>query len=186
MKSSAKQPYVHTVSWINPTPRYPAGPQIDGTKCKISYNSANGETLAHVIEALRDGSVVRVHGLHRLGDNRRELAAALKAIRDKGAKLYDTEAQAYVDVAAYEAIAAALGAMQGEARMPTRDLAVKRGSKGGRRTKMKVSEADARKLWKHPEMTVQQKSDAIGLSKRACYDRFGTSGRVAGWPTKKR
>lgn len=186
MKSFA-QTKTHRVGWIRPTARFPAGQQIAavGAHCKITYNASSGDTLGHVVASLRKGSEVYVSALHRLGDNRRELAAALDAISKAGGRLYDIEAGAYIDTAALEAVSAALGVMQGEARMPTSELARKRGKKGGRPVRLHMTDAEAKQLWADTEKSAQSKADAIGLSLRACYHRFGKSGRAAGWPAKK-
>lgn len=179
----------HRIGWIRVSHRHPAAPQIAaiGAHCKITYNSANGDTIGHVIQALRPGNEVYVHGLHRLGSTRRELTAALEAIRKIGARLYDTEVQAFVDVACLEAASAAIGIINGEARMPTAALARKRGKLGGKPLAgTKMSDIEARKLWTNAKLTNQEAADAIGLSLRTCYRRFGDSGRPAGWPKRKK
>lgn len=171
------------------SPRFPAAPQIAaiGAHCKITYSSANGDTIGHVIHTLRPGNEVYVHGLHRLGSTRRELTAALEAIRKAHALLYDTEVGGYVDVACLEAASAAIGIINGEARMPTSALARKRGKLGGKpKAGTKMSDIEARKLWTNAKLTNQEAADAIGLSLRTCYRRFGDSGRPAGWPKRKK
>lgn len=189
MKATGTTTRIHRIGWIRVSPRFPASPQVAaiGTHCRITYSSTQGDTIGHVIQALRAGNELYVHGLHRLGSTRRELTAALEAIRKAGARLYDTEVGAYVDVAGLEAASAAIGIINGEARMPTATLARKRGKLGGKPLAgTKMSDLEARKLWTNSKLTNQEAADAIGLSLRTCYRRFGDSGRPAGWPKRKK
>ena len=180
--------HVHRVAWVRASPRHPAKSQRAAVMqhAGLVYDEADGETVAGMIDALRPGREVYVHGVHRLAPTRQELGAALAGIHAKGAKLYDTEAQVWVDPGSFEAVVAALGVLLGERRMPTTALARKRGKLGGKPPSLaKVSRAEALAIWRDKSITNEEAARRIGLSVRTCYRRFKDSGREAGWPKRK-
>ena len=177
--------YTHRIGWVRGSPKHPVATQIASVKphCKVMYNSSEGDTIDHVIQALRPGNVLVMHDLSRIGENGRQIGKALAAVFDREARIFVTGRGGYIDSITSVEVAEAIGVVNGEARAATTEIARKRGKLGGKpKAGMSMSDAEARKLWKNPKLTNQEAADAIGVSVRTCYRSFGDSGRPAGWP----
>ena len=173
----------HRIGWVRVSPYYPAKPQIEAVQPRVAalYSSANGETIADVLQAVRKGNEVYVHGLDRLGETRAEVVAVLEALRNVGASVYDVEIGTPVSIDCIEAAAVMIGRLAGERRMPSSEIARKRGALGGRaRAKPKLKKADALKVWKDATLSVEVAAHRIGMHWRSCYRQLGGRGLPAG------
>ena len=176
MKASvSKSP--HRIGWIRVSAYHPAEPQreaLEAYGCKRAiFSTEENETLAAVLHAMRAGDEVVVHGLSRFGATRAEAVAALEAVRKAGARVYDTRTEAYITGSCLESALEAIGEWNGEARMPSSEIARARGKKGGGKPGvMRVTKAEAVKIWNDPELTDAVKAHRIGLSVRSCFRRL--------------
>jgi hypothetical protein len=174
---------VHRIGWVRASPRFPAKPQIEAIKplVRALYSNMNDETIADVIKAARKGNEIYVHGIDRLGDSRAEVVAALEALRKIGAKVIDVETGASVAPENYESVAASIGRLNGERRLPTAEIARKRGALGGKpKAKLMIPKKDARAIWRDKDLSNEQASYRIGLHWRTCYRLLGDRGLPAG------
>lgn len=137
---------------------------------------------ADLIKALRPGDVVVVASPAILGTGRKDIAAALRAITDKGAAVKDAATGQMVTMQPdAEAAFAFLERAEGERlarqldEMRQKKLAM--GAKGGRPQRMTAKrKTEGRKIWADMTLTAQQAADKIGISVRTGYRLFGTRG----------
>ena len=172
------------------SPRFPIKAQRDALEaagCKTIYEESSGEGRDAAIASLRKGDTLVVDGLHRLGTSRAELLEAVEAIAARGARIEDARTGRTADSATVAWVVEAMIAIAGEARIPTRAEAVRRGKLGGgKKKKVAMTKREAQRMWL--DKTIETNAEAaaqIGVGVRTLYRWFGASGRLAGWPGKK-
>jgi len=186
-------PYVHRVGWVRVSPRWSAKRQLDALAAvdlAAVYTTQEQDTFAHVLQAMQPGNEVYMFGLHRIAETVREARAHIAALRKAGAKLYDLEAEAWVDLASMQSLARMTAVINGERSMPDAATARECGSRGaGAKKGMRVSEKRAKEIWYGTlgeYGNADQKASLIGLSKATLHRRFGPTDQPAGWPKKDR
>lgn len=168
------------------TPRHPDAAQrqvlvASGVRENNIYSDAKGDTMQDVIRSVRVGTEVRVATAARLGSRMHDVADACTAIRNAGGVVWNCQEREYLTDTGFASFLRAQAEISGETRSPTREIARQRGIDSGGRppSVLKMSDEKARALWhsKTSEFTMAERAAAIGLSPRACYDRFGTPKR---------
>lgn len=195
----AKAQYVHRVRWVRVSPRWSAKRQIemlDATAARLgityaaTYTTQEGDDFGHVLQAMMPDNEIYMAGLHRIAETVREARAHIAAVRKRRAKVYDAEAETWVDLASMQSLARMTAVINGERSMPDAATARERGASGTASPKLlRMSEKRAREIWFGPIEkygNAEAKAEKIGLSKATLHRRFGPTGAPAGWPKKDR
>lgn len=147
---------------------------------KVIYEESKTETRRDFLTAMRRGDHLVVDGLHRFGTSRADLLDALHMAAEKGIVIEDAKSGRTADASAAELVAEAFSVLAGEARVPTRAEAVKRGKLGGGQPIKVKGKAEKRRIWQTAESNAAA-ARLTGLTVRTLYRLFGPSGRPAGW-----
>lgn len=195
MKSAKSKNVVR--GWARGSNRYPAKRQAEALAkagVEMVYSSENDETTADLCRGLVGGEHLYVVGTHRLGATRAEYTAVLEHCRKMRVTIHDlergTEHSAEHLAAALAVVADDLREIAGEARLDAVRLAEKHGKviRRGRQAKGHVSKAEAERIWKDVEnvLTDAEAAELSGYARRTLFSWFGSSGRKAGWPQRKK
>lgn len=147
---------------------------------KVIYEESKTETRGDFLNAMRKGDRLVVDGLHRFGTSRIDLLDALHLAAEKGITIEDARTGRTASAEAAELVAEAFSVLAGEARVPTRAEAVRRGKMGGGQPIKVKGKAAMRKVWREAKSNAAAAA-ATGLTVRTLYRLFGPSGRPAGW-----
>lgn len=193
MKVSAQYKSRHRLGWVRVSAGYTKRVQVAAIQAMDPYaiwGIEPTETWDDLIKAVdRDkDDVLFVYGLHRLAETRRDLVARLRQLRDHRVTVYDCEAETAVDLGCVESATMAISVINGERWMPSKAEARRRGSKGGRPMKGRdLTKKQRLDIWTDLNIpTNDEAAGRIGLSVRTLYRDFGSSGRPAGWPGRKK
>lgn len=190
------------LGWVRYSARYPVQPQRDALlaagvpKSKIYELGKDGvASIADLLKATRQGTVVVVDGVHRLAPNWQTLVKTLKAIGKKGGRAMDARSGAIVDASGAGLLAEARAVYAGEERIPTSEEAQARGAKGGNaaaKTRRVQLGKEHQRMW-HDVVKYPTNPDAAAaiskalkrpVSVQTLRRRFGNSGRLSGWPNR--
>ena len=137
---------------------------------------------------LRSGELLGVvDGLRALGDNRRDIMAAVREIHGWGAVLIDVENGMRSDRKGAEMLDEAMARIRGEKTMKSKKQARDMQAKSVRsRTKGRMPMREALVVWRNPILTVVEAIDEMpGWSMRTAYDKLGNRGIPPGRRSKK-
>ena len=176
---------MHTVAFINSTPRFPAQPQLEavGKHKPRVYMNRKEHSYDDLIRITKRPARIYVHGLDRLGDTQKQMRQVILKLTENGVEIYDTWMDVLFQAKAFASVTEAIRKHLREARLPG-TTATTRGRKGGNaRNGNKPhwqSDPDAKAIWLDPKKTVEQKSDEIGVPVRTLYAFFGKTDASAG------
>ena len=175
---------MHLRGWVRPTPRYPAGPQIEnlirfGVKEKNIYVDGRGaENWESFIRTHRPGEATCVDGLHRLAGTRRGFQSALHQIALAKGKVLDV-ANGGEPISAHNlnAVTNAFQIIAGEDRIPTTAEAQRRGKLGGRPGFLHLKTRANKVIWRNAASN-KEAEKKVGVRWRTMNRWWGPSGRA--------
>lgn len=172
--------------YIRPSPRKSEASQraaLEAVGCRQIYAANKGESWDDFVHALRRGNQVVVDGFDRLAPRRDGATERLNQIADKGCTLMDARSGVVVDPVAVALWNDACTFWLGEARVPSRAEAVRRGKLGGRQPATAfMSDVEAKEIWDNPDIPKAEALKLIGLKERTAYRRLGERGVPPGRP----
>jgi len=160
-----------------------------GARARTIYIEGRGpETLGALVKAARKDEVIGLAGGFRvLGDNRAQIMSAFRALKVKGAVLFDIETDERSDRDGAEMLDRALRRIRGELTFGSPEEAVERGVLGAKATykgiwASRMPKREARKIWFDKTIT---RAEAVtrmgpGWSKATARRAFGKSKRKKG------
>jgi hypothetical protein len=160
-----------------------------GVTPRAIYVEGRGpETLGALTKAVRSGQFIGVVGGYRVfGENRKQIMAAVRAIRARGGIIIDIETGERSDREGDEMLDRAIRRIHGEATFGSPDRAAELGAQGGtaRSQAMKAARLSvklARRIWFDKSITTAEAVERMGpgWSKPTAIREFGKSGRPRG------
>ena len=176
---------VFLVAWVGHSQRFPAKKQwiaIEPYQPERVYRASDGENVWDAITSLREGECLVVDGLGRLASRRDDLQRCLLAVHERGAVVFDARTGKAADGVMFNSMATAFREIAGEASMPSRAIAKRRGKKGGRPS---VFTEGMRRKWdkvRRDAPNDREAANILGVSVSTLYRKLGKSPREPGWP----
>jgi hypothetical protein len=179
-------------AFVRPIPRWSAKEQEKAVikagcrETKVYLDGRSAENFDAVIKAARAGEVIALSGgLRVLGDSRKTIVAAVNAIAEKGAVLYDVGTGDRSDRHGVRMLNRAIAMLHGELSMGDRAEII--GSMGGEAhaeaiRKARMPKEEARMIWLDQRISTAEAVKRMGphWSKPTAQRAFGPSGRPKG------
>jgi hypothetical protein len=160
-----------------------------GARERTIYVQGRGpENLAAIVKAARRGEVIGLWGGYRvLGDSRKEIMEGIRALKAKGAIIFDPESDERSDRHGEEMLDRALRRINGEATLGSPERAAELGALGAKASHKAVWDvrmpiARARKIWfdKTISRNEAERRMGPGWSKSTALRKFKKAGRRKG------
>jgi hypothetical protein len=174
--------------FVRVSPRFPATEQREAMmRNGVTERAIYEGNVEDFIKSLRKGDVACVYGIDRLAPSWTKIRVALDAIWERGASILDLTSNALITAEAVVAVARARSICAGEARIPSREEAIRRGAKGGGQLKQRrLTRWAIKAMWF--DKSIPSNTDVANkcdVPIRTLYNWFGKSGREAGWPVER-
>lgn len=159
-----------------------------GVKPSAIYLEGRGAERLERIKMRPGEALGVVDGLRPLGDNRRDIAAAVRLIHSWGAQVVDVETGKRSADDGVDMLDEALARIHGERVMPSAKIAKEMQAKSVKaRTKGRMGQREALVIWRKPELTVGEALMQMrGWSAGTAYRELGKRGLPSGRRGKKR
>jgi hypothetical protein len=141
------------------------------------------DDLDDAIRAVRPGVNLVVARLVCLAPQRDEIRSVIRRCKTNGGNVVEAATDTICDPATACTV---FDAVQTIARRPkTAENMAELGKRGGKATRRKMTEAEMRAIWAS-DITSSEAADKIGLSVQQLHRLFGSRGRPAGRPRKRK
>ena len=159
-----------------------------GLKPSAIYLEGRGSERLDRVEMRPGEALGVVDGLRSFGDNRRDIAAAVKRVHSWGAVIVDVETGKRSADHGVEMLHEALAAIHGERVMPSAKIAKEMQAKSVKaRTKGRMGQREALVFWRDPTLTVGEAIMQMrGWSPGTAYREIGKRGLPTGRRGNKR